>query len=177
MQKIENHMLGCLTNPDLLLSLTYFCKCCRSCFTVFQMKTKTSTFVFSSSKHDGQKKMNSIRNHQVCPLVVHMAAASSPSGWSGHALCSHSQPQKSSWAGQNVPCMSNKSLCVGWPAIPICWCRRVQCRCTWTEDALADCGCCICPSSLLGDEENSFEIWTNRDKETAEKQPLYIGYC
>lgn len=137
------------------------------------MKTKTSTFVFSSSNMMGRRnvtlkrKVNSFRSHQVCPLVVHMAEASSPSGWSGHALCSHSQPQKSSWAGQNVPCMSNKSLCVGWPAIPICWCRHAQCRCTWTEDALAGCGCCICPSSLLGDEKDSFEIWRSRDKETS----------
>lgn len=96
-----------------------------------------------------KRMMTEIRNHQVCPLVVHMAEASSPSDWSGHELYSHSLPQKSSWAGQNVPCMSNKSLCVGWPAIPICWCQRVQCQCIWTEDALADCGCCICLSLLL----------------------------
>lgn len=96
-----------------------------------------------------KRMMTEIRNHQVCPLVVHMAEASSPSDWSGHELYSHSRPQKSSWAGQNVPCTSNKSLCVGWPAIPICWCQRVQCQCIWTEDVLADCGCCICLSLLL----------------------------
>lgn len=115
---------------------------------------KKTVFVFSSSnvmarKNVTLKRMTEIRNHQVCPLVVHMAEASSPSDWSGHELCSHSRPQKSSWAGQNVPCMSNKSLCVGWPATPICWCQRVQCQCIWTEDALADCGCCICLSLLM----------------------------
>lgn len=117
--------------------------------------------------------MKRIRNHQVCPQAVHMAEASSPSDWSGRGLCSHSRLLRSSWEGQNVPCRSSRSLCAGWPAIPICWCQRVQCQCTWTEDARADCGCCICLSSLLGDEDDSFKIWKNIKNEKPNMRRFY----
>lgn len=97
------------------------------------------------------------RHHRVCPQVVRTAAASSPSGWSGLALCSRSRPRRSSWAGQNVPCRSSTSPCAGWPAIPTCWCQRVPYRCTWTADAPADCGCCICLSSWA--RWGFFKLW------------------
>lgn len=100
------------------------------------------------------------RHHQVCLQAVRTAAASSPSGWSGRVLCSRSQPQQSSWASQNVPCRSSMSPCAGWPAIPTCWCQRVPCQCTWTADAPADCGCCICPSSLA--RWWFFQLWNGQ---------------
>lgn len=164
MQTTENQNMHVC--PISILSFCYHKHLSVNGIEVVLQFSRWKMFVFSSSNIMARKNvtlkrmMTEIRNHQVCLLVAHMAEASSPSDWSGHELCSHSRPQKSSWAGQNVPCMSNKSLCVGWPAIPICWCQRVQCQCIWTEDALADCGCCICPSSLL----DSFKIWRNRRK-------------
>lgn len=86
------------------------------------------------------------KNHLVCLLVVHTAAASSPSGWTEHGLCSRSRRQRSSWAGRSVPCTSSTSPGAGSLTIPTCWCLRVQCRCTWTVDVPAGCGCCIGPS-------------------------------
>lgn len=121
-----------------------------------QKKTLMQTFC---KKTHPQLTWERSRHRRVCLPVVHTVGASSPSGWSGLWLCSRSQLRRSSWAGQSVPCRSSRSLCAGWPAIPTCWCQRVLCRCTWTEDAPADCGCCICPSfSLRGDEPQ--RLWT-----------------
>lgn len=105
-------------------------------------------FFVSNKKHPLLTPVWS-RHHQVYLLVVHMAEASSPSGWNEHALCSRSQPQQSNSAGQNVPCRNSRNHDADWPAIPTCWCRHVLCRYTLIEDAPADCGCCSGLSFLL----------------------------